>query len=1232
MTQPKVPLTQPKVPLRQPYIETSKQQSSGGQKKNASKRLNSDEVKGEADTNVCTAGNTYYIEIKLGKKRCSGLLDTGSEVTLLPKHLADLSQINRSSRKLKAANGTQINIVGEWRTMVTMGPLRVAMNFIVSDQIDEVLIGIDWLQEHQCLLSFADLTITLRGYCFPLLKKVYSGTCNRVISEEEVTLPAKSEAVIPSKVVYSNLHRPLPSLCVTDNKECRPGVKTARCLLNIGEGTNLPLRVMNINNEAVTLPAGTLLCPLREVEAVLEEDEAQFTEQDERARVTAAQIEKLVSGIHPDVPTEHVENMRKLLVDFSDILSRDEFDMGLTDLIQHDIDTGQERPVRQQLRKTPMVHNQIIETHIQSMLKQGLIEPSHSDWSSNIVLVLKKDKSYRFCLDYRQLNRVSRPDIFPLPRIDSSLDALAGSSWFSTLDLRSGYYQVPLNPRDAHKTAFISRSGSWQWRVLPMGLCNSASTFQRLMNMVLAGLTYTSCLVYLDDIIIMASTLEEHQARLEEVFRRIRTAKLKLRPDKCTILQKEVVFLGHVVSAAGIKVDERKMAVVREWERPRNLKEVRSYIGFCAYYKRYIKDFSSIARPLHALSKKNARFEWTTECQEAFEELRRKLTTAPVVSLPRDEGEYRLDTDASNWAIGAVLSQVQDGEEKVIAYGSRLYSKAETQYCTTRKELLAVVFFTKYYKQYLLGRKFLIRTDHAALQWLRRTPDPVGQQARWLEQLATFEFDIIHRPGIKHANADGVSRLPCRQCGKSGTDEEVDLVAPVTIEESELWTPAFLKEEQSKDPEVSEFRDLMLQFPDRKPFWSELEGLLESTKILWTMWTEIRVIEDVLYRITTDPVTQEERKQLVVPVALRHRLIRMVHEGMTGGHAGFARTKDQVRRRAYWPGWTKSVELYVKSCGPCARYHRGKAPKQGQLHPMLASRPFETIGIDVTGPHPKSSNGFVYILTIVDHFSKFAFAYPMRNQEAQTVAKLLLENVICLVGAPDRILTDQGPNFESQLFRELCKSLGVEKIRTSPYEASTNGITERFHLTLNAMLAKCVRENQRDWDRWVQPVMAAYRATRHSSTSMSPNFVIFGRENVMPADLVMCNASTLPSSESSVNDFVSEQQDRFRAAYQTVRDHLKAAAEKRKAYYDASVRAKQFAIGDKVWYFYPRGYVKRSKKWSFVYVGPYYITRKLSDLTYEIQKSPRDRPIVTHVDKLKKCVSWGEPSIKSHCT
>ena len=904
--------------------------------------------------------------------------------------------------------------------------------------------------------------------------------------------------------------------------------------------------------------------------------------------------------------------------------------MGLTDLIEHEIDTGQERPVRQSLRKTPMVHNEVIDTHVQSMLKQGIIEPSHGAWSSNVVLVQKKDKSYRFCVDYRKTNEITRKDTFPIPRIDASLDALAGASWFTTLDLRSGYFQVPLSRKDAHKTAFITRSGSFQFRVLPMGLCNSASTFQRLMNMVLAGLTYTSCLVYLDDIIIMSRSLDEHLSRLREVFSRIRSAHLKLRPDKCVVLQKEVTFLGHVVSANGIAMDEKKLAAVRDWETPRCVKDVRAYVGFCSYYRRYLKDFSALCRPLHALTRKNVRFEWTPECQESFDELKRRLTSAPVVSLPRDEGEYRLDTDASGWSIGAVLSQVQDGQERVLSYASRLYSKAESHYCTTRRELLAIVYFTRYFKQYLLGRKFVIRTDHAALQWLRRTPDPVGQQARWLEQLSAYDFDIIHRPGVQHGNADGLSRIPCRQCGRDDEDSAPGIVAPVTEEDVDRWSPESMQVLQKEDPEIVEFCDLLKQFPDRKPTWSELDGSSEFVKILWTMWTEFKMVEGVLYRESVGVVSGLPELRLVVPWAQRNEFIRLVHEGMTGGHVGITRTREQVRRRAYWPGWTKSVELFVKACRPCARYQNGKAPKQGLLRPMIASKPFETLGVDVTGPHTKSSNGFIYILTVVDHYSKFAFAFPMRNQEAATIAKLLVDGVICLVGTPTRILTDQGPNFESALIRELCRNWGIVKVRTSPYEASTNGGTERFHRTLNSMLAKVVKENQRNWDSCLQPVLAAYRASRHTATSLTPNMIIFGRENVMPADLVLCNPTSLPESENSVVDFVANQQTRFRTAYQIVRDHLKVAAMRRKSYYDTSVRARHFTVGSRVWYFYPRKYIKRSKKWSFVYVGPYKILRKVSDVTYEIQKSPRDKPLIVHVDKLKLCAGMETVNVPAH--
>ena len=258
--------------------------------------------------------------------------------------------------------------------------------------------------------------------------------------------------------------------------------------------------------------------------------------------------------------------------------------------------------------------------------------------------------------------------------------------------------------------------------------------------------------------------------RLRNVFERFRSAKLKIRPDKCHMLQREVAFLGYRINKEGVGTDKTKIEAVVNWPTPRNLKEVRSYIGLCSYYRKFVKDFAGVAEPLHALTRKEVKWNWTPECQEAFEELKRRLTSTPIMALPQDEGMYVLDTDASKCHIGAVLSIIMDGEERVLAYGSRLYSRAEMNYCVTRRELLAVVYFTKLYKQYLLGRHFKLRTDHAALRWLRKTPEPIGQQSRWLEQLEAFDFEIEHRPGLKHTNADAMSRIPCAQC--RGLDED----------------------------------------------------------------------------------------------------------------------------------------------------------------------------------------------------------------------------------------------------------------------------------------------------------------------------------------------------------------------------------------------------------------------------------------------------------------------------
>ena len=494
----------------------------------------------------------------------------------------------------------------------------------------------------------------------------------------------------------------------------------ARSLIDAGR-QEIPLMVLNTASQEVRLRKGMVVGDIQPVVHVSDNISAKasagkahicstglgldggFGDPKSRSIVVPNHLEDMVTEASADLDMNQRSKLERLVCSYANVFAIPDGQLGCTDRIRHTIDTGDARPIRQVPRRLAPSQREIAEKEINKMLDQGTIEPSDSPWAAPIVLVAKKDGTTSFCVDYRKLNNVTRNDAYPLPRIDETLDTLSGAQWFSTLDMASGYYQIGMDDQDKCKTAFTTHMGLYQFWVMPFGLCSAPATFERVMELFLRGLRWERCLVYLDDVIVFGKTFEQALENLEEVFSRFQSANFKLKPKKCHLFRKEVNFLGHIVSGDGIRCDPSKISAVKDWETPTSVAEVRSFLCLASYYRKFIKEFATIASPLHDLLRKNSKFVWTDTCQEAFSTLKERLTGAPVLAYPEGEGQFILDTDASGYGIGAVLSQVQEGQEKVIAYASKALNKSQRRYCTTYRELLAAVVFINKTFQVILG-------------------------------------------------------------------------------------------------------------------------------------------------------------------------------------------------------------------------------------------------------------------------------------------------------------------------------------------------------------------------------------------------------------------------------------------------------------------------------------------------------------------------------------------------
>lgn len=852
------------------------------------------------------------------------------------------------------------------------------------------------------------------------------------------------------------------------------------------------------------------------------------------------------------------------------------------------------------------------------MEEAGVIRPSKSPYASQMVVVVKKDGSLRICVDYRKLNLYSTRDAFPLPRIEDALEALGQSKYFSTLDLTSGYWQVEVAEQDKHKTAFSTPMGLYEANRMPFGLQNAPSTFQRLMTCCFGDLNYINLLIYLDDIIVFSKTFEEHLERLQVVFNRLREHGLKLKPSKCHLMKKEVQYLGHVVSAEGIRTDPEKISTVADWKRPTNRKEVQQFLGFTGYYRRFVGGYAKLVAPLYRLTsgdpKKKKRgvkaspsgpppqFHWTEECEAAFQGLKQKLTTAPVLAYPDYNLPFLLQTDASGEGLGAVLAQIQDGKERVISYASRGLHPSETRYPAHKLEFLALKWVaTEKFYDHLYGHKFSVMTDNNPLKYVMTTEklDATGQ--RWVSHLSMLDFDIQYRQGKCNANADALSRLSSQEVAqalqtfpqrvKSGSskgkspslDEAEDNTGaedntarvqtdwPQTSQpcKPDLLTesydgigtdslPAMTKQQvrmgQRDDPVVGPIlhhRSLNTK-PKRR---DGVEGGAQ-VGVLLREWKRLVVKDGILYRKVKDG-QRKSIEQLVLPEKLRMFAKTALHDD--SGHLGLDRTFALMRERFYWPKMFHDIKAWCEQCERCCLR---KTPTAGLRAPLVSihtSAQMELVCIDFLMLE-RSRGGIENVLVVTDHFSRFAQAYPTKDQKARTVAKALWRNFFCRFGFPAKLHTDQGRNFESAIVKELCKITGITKSHTSPYHPQGNGTTERFNRTLMDMLGTLDPQEKSRWHEHVDAMTHAYNCTRHDSTGYSLYFLMYGRHPRLPIDLVL----GLPESAEpcGYSEYVQARLDCLSNAYDKANQMSRHAKEQQKEQYDRRAKPHEFKPGD----------------------------------------------------------------------
>ncbi len=649
---------------------------------------------------------------------------------------------------------------------------------ILDGAHEELILGIDCLKGLKIHIDLENDLLYFGDHIKVPFVVSENGTVGKVRVRNDMILPARTAVFV--QVLLENEARLVGQRVLLTPRSfgCNRQSLMGHCLQQVPQANTTAMEVLLTNclDQDVRLRRGQLVATAELLESscvVMTVTEARQAETSDEAgeridqgelnKVSTFDIEESLSHCDPMLHAQQVQELRELIVKYQHLFVHQLHRTVNEKVPEVRIDIGDGLPIRHLPYRISQAERQAVRQEIHNLQANGYIRPSDSPWASRIVLVKKKDGTTRFCVDYRPLNAVTRKDAYPLPRIDDMIDQLGKAKFFSTLDMASGYHQLRIAEQDIPKTAFTSWEGNWEYTVMPFGLTNAPAAFQRAMDVILMGISWQMCMVYIDDIIIYSPTFEQHLSDLETVLKRLDSVSMAVKLRKCQFCRQALSFLGHVVTSDGVHVDNTKVEAIKNMRRPVTAKELRRFLGLCGYYRRFVKQFAEIARPLSALTSIKLRgpLPWNHLCDAAFEELKQRLSSAPILAYPNFKKPFILHTDASSVAIGAVLAQEDDaGAERVVSYASKTLQSAEIKYSTSERECLAVVTWVKVFRPYLHGRPFKLVTDHSALLWLLNLKDPSSRLARWALRLQEYQYDIVYRQGSRHSNADAMTRAP----------------------------------------------------------------------------------------------------------------------------------------------------------------------------------------------------------------------------------------------------------------------------------------------------------------------------------------------------------------------------------------------------------------------------------------------------------------------------------------